>query len=237
MFMKLKPTVTVAHNNINHSIVEPVVIPFDWTISSYDSVINCDTVPFLRGGSLASSSSTAVTTAGDTDTAREHSHAPDGSSDVPDTVVGIFRGTAAPRPPAAPLAQALPQAPAAAVSFDVILLTDCIFSVLLVPHLVRILRHFSGRGTTVYCCHEIRDAVGVLAVFVLFTCPHPPLMSIGRECSVRLGAGEALPGEACPVQQAAPGVPEPVHPTHSGQTAAVIERDHLYMNVYVCLHS
>lgn len=43
--------------------------------------------------------------------------------------------------------------------YDFILLTDCVFSVSLVPHLIRILRDCSGLHTEIYCCHEIRDEV------------------------------------------------------------------------------
>lgn len=41
--------------------------------------------------------------------------------------------------------------------FDVILLTDCVFSALLVEDLVQTILKFSGPKTTVICCHEIRD--------------------------------------------------------------------------------
>jgi predicted nicotinamide N-methyase len=42
-------------------------------------------------------------------------------------------------------------------SFDYIVLTDCVFSVLLVEDLVRTIRHFCGPRSEVICCHEIRD--------------------------------------------------------------------------------
>ncbi len=54
--------------------------------------------------------------------------------------------------------------PCAAV-FDIILLTDCIFSTLLVPNLIDILLQFSSSRTVVYCAHEIRD-VDANALFV-----------------------------------------------------------------------
>ena len=43
-------------------------------------------------------------------------------------------------------------------SFDIVLLTDCVFSVSLAPYLVDCIRKFSSNHTVVYCCHEIRDA-------------------------------------------------------------------------------
>lgn len=43
--------------------------------------------------------------------------------------------------------------------FDMILLTDCIFSVYLAtPIVATLLRHSSNR-TEIWCCHEIRDVV------------------------------------------------------------------------------
>ena len=56
----------------------------------------------------------------------------------------------------APTPSSMPRPPS--IKFDVILLTDCIFSVSLARPLVDILRHYSDKTTTVYCCHEIRDA-------------------------------------------------------------------------------
>ena len=41
--------------------------------------------------------------------------------------------------------------------FDVVLLTDCVFSVHLVPDLVRTIRQCTGPRSVVYCVHEIRD--------------------------------------------------------------------------------
>lgn len=41
--------------------------------------------------------------------------------------------------------------------YDIILLTDCVFSAPLVPALVRTILAASGPKTTVYCVHEIRD--------------------------------------------------------------------------------
>lgn len=43
--------------------------------------------------------------------------------------------------------------------YDIILLTDCIFSMDLLDDIVEILLHFSTPKTTVICCHEIRDEV------------------------------------------------------------------------------
>ena len=43
------------------------------------------------------------------------------------------------------------------VPFDVVLLTDCVFSVHLVPDLVRTIRQCTGPRSVVYCVHEIRD--------------------------------------------------------------------------------
>lgn len=43
--------------------------------------------------------------------------------------------------------------------YDYVLLTDCVFSSVLVPDLVSTIRHCCGVHTVVYCCHEIRDEV------------------------------------------------------------------------------
>jgi hypothetical protein len=43
---------------------------------------------------------------------------------------------------------------------DIVLLTDCVFSLDLVPALVDTIRGMCGPKTEVYCCHEIRDLVG-----------------------------------------------------------------------------
>lgn len=46
---------------------------------------------------------------------------------------------------------------AADAPFDILLSTDCVFSVSLVEPLVSCLRKLSGKNSVVYCCHEIRD--------------------------------------------------------------------------------
>jgi hypothetical protein len=43
--------------------------------------------------------------------------------------------------------------------YDILLLTDCIFSISLIPHLISTLLSLSGPKTEVYCCYEIRDQV------------------------------------------------------------------------------
>lgn len=43
--------------------------------------------------------------------------------------------------------------------YDMILLTDCIFSLDLLDDIVALLVHFSTPKTTIICCHEIRDEV------------------------------------------------------------------------------
>ena len=43
--------------------------------------------------------------------------------------------------------------------YDIILLTDCIFSALLTNDLVKTIQKFSNSKTKVICCHEIRDEV------------------------------------------------------------------------------
>ncbi len=43
--------------------------------------------------------------------------------------------------------------------FDIILLTDCVFSVALVPDLMATILKHCGPKTTVYVCHEVRDEV------------------------------------------------------------------------------
>ena len=44
-------------------------------------------------------------------------------------------------------------------TYDYILLTDCIFSVLLVPFIIQTLLKLCHTQTEVICCHEIRDEV------------------------------------------------------------------------------
>lgn len=46
-----------------------------------------------------------------------------------------------------------------AISADIILLTDCVFSAQLAPALVGQIKRLSGPKTEIYCCHEIRDEV------------------------------------------------------------------------------
>jgi hypothetical protein len=41
--------------------------------------------------------------------------------------------------------------------FDIVLLTDCVFSALLVKDLVSTILKYTGPRSTVICCHEIRD--------------------------------------------------------------------------------
>lgn len=41
--------------------------------------------------------------------------------------------------------------------YDIILLTDCIFSIALIPHLISTLLSLSGPKTDIFCCYEIRD--------------------------------------------------------------------------------
>lgn len=48
--------------------------------------------------------------------------------------------------------------PLAPAPYDLILLTDCVFSEALVPALLRVIRQASHRHTVVYAAHEIRDA-------------------------------------------------------------------------------
>ena len=43
--------------------------------------------------------------------------------------------------------------------FDIVLLTDCVFSAALAVPLVDCIRRLTGNKSTVYCCHEIRDEV------------------------------------------------------------------------------
>ncbi|CAM9286740.1 unnamed protein product, partial [Ectocarpus fasciculatus] len=43
--------------------------------------------------------------------------------------------------------------------YDIILLTDCVFSVDLAPDLVRTIQTLAGPKSEIYCCHEIRDEV------------------------------------------------------------------------------
>lgn len=47
-------------------------------------------------------------------------------------------------------------------SFDVVLLTDCVFSALLAIPLVHCIRKLTSTHSIVYCCHEIRDEVRTL---------------------------------------------------------------------------
>ena len=43
--------------------------------------------------------------------------------------------------------------------YDIVLLTDCVFSAMLVNDLVSTILKYSGPRSTVICCHEIRDEV------------------------------------------------------------------------------
>jgi Lysine methyltransferase len=47
--------------------------------------------------------------------------------------------------------------PTGIIPFDIVLLTDCVFSAALAEPLVSCIRRLSGVHTVVYCCHEIRD--------------------------------------------------------------------------------
>jgi predicted nicotinamide N-methyase len=42
-------------------------------------------------------------------------------------------------------------------AFDIVLLTDCIFSSVLTPHLIRQIKRLAGKNSEIICCHEIRD--------------------------------------------------------------------------------
>jgi predicted nicotinamide N-methyase len=50
------------------------------------------------------------------------------------------------------------------LSYDFILLTDCVFSKALVPDLVSTLLKYSTVKTEIICCHEIRDEVQILSL-------------------------------------------------------------------------
>lgn len=52
-------------------------------------------------------------------------------------------------------------------SYDIILLTDCVFSVTLVPDLLKTILKFCGTNSTVICCHEIRDEVVLNISYIL----------------------------------------------------------------------
>ena len=43
--------------------------------------------------------------------------------------------------------------------YDMILLTDCIFSVYLIQPLISQILNNCGKKSEIYCCHEIRDEV------------------------------------------------------------------------------
>lgn len=48
--------------------------------------------------------------------------------------------------------------------FDIILLTDCVFSVELVPDLMSTILKYTGPKTTVMVCHEVRDHVSLCII-------------------------------------------------------------------------
>jgi predicted nicotinamide N-methyase len=43
--------------------------------------------------------------------------------------------------------------------YDIVLLTDCVFSASLAPALIGVIKFACGPRSVVYCCHEIRDEV------------------------------------------------------------------------------
>ena len=43
--------------------------------------------------------------------------------------------------------------------YDIVLLTDCVFSPVLAPALIGVISFACGPRSLVYCCHEIRDEV------------------------------------------------------------------------------
>jgi len=172
---------------------EPVVTPFDWTISDFESAVNRGTMVLLEARATAaeeerSREQGAKRVSEGTSEVVPEPAAPvvsEGTSEVvPEPAAPVVsEGTSEVVPePAAPVVAVVPPvqsvcatmaelAVAVAVAptpssmprppsikFDVILLTDCIFSVSLARPLVDILRHYSDKTTTVYCCHEIRDA-------------------------------------------------------------------------------
>lgn len=47
-------------------------------------------------------------------------------------------------------------------TFDIILLTDCIFSVTLTEALISTIMQYCTNKTEILCCHEIRDEVSSL---------------------------------------------------------------------------
>lgn len=55
---------------------------------------------------------------------------------------------------------------APAPPYDLVLLTDCVFSAELSPSLVDTIVSVAGPKTEVYCCYEIRDEVSEIRVFV-----------------------------------------------------------------------
>lgn len=54
-----------------------------------------------------------------------------------------------------------------ALSFDYILLTDCVFSAHILDSLITVLKYCSYGHTTILCCYEIRDLVCCTFILLL----------------------------------------------------------------------
>jgi hypothetical protein len=142
-------------------VYEPVVTPFDWTCADFEAAVSADTLRLLEARAAQAQAARAK----GEEQGEQEASPPDDVEAALQSLSLLSEAISSPTPSTEP-SVAVAAAPgvvgavqrAASVAFDVILLTDCIFSVSLVGPLVDILRHYSAKGTTVYCCHEIRDA-------------------------------------------------------------------------------
>ena len=130
----------------------PAVIPLDWTdnpisVQMMATGVSANELSVVQKMKLAQSTTSVTAAATDKSSVRSltiDSEALNGTTDIQlmDSSNGFTY-----------LIKAAP--------YDIILLTDCVFALELVEHLVNSILCFCGPRTTVYCCHEIRDEVSM----------------------------------------------------------------------------
>ena len=137
-------------------LYRPAVMPLDWTdnpisVQRKTMGLSTDELSVVQKMKLAQSITTAVTAA---------AYATDKSSVRPSPGIGSEAVNETtdiqPMESSDGFTSLIRAAP-----YDIILLTDCVFALELVEHLVNSILCFCGPRTTVYCCHEIRDEVSI----------------------------------------------------------------------------
>lgn len=130
----------------------PAVMPLDWTdnpisVQMMAMGVSADKLSIVQKMKLAQSTTSVTAAATDKSSVRPRTIGSEALNETTDIqLMDSSNGFTS-------LIRAAP--------YDIILLTDCVFALELVEHLVNSILCFCGPRTTVYCCHEIRDEVSM----------------------------------------------------------------------------